>query len=122
MQSESNPHLYFISGQSPTNERGKTVGVGDFEVQVVQCFENLRRCLDSIGASFDDLLKLNILIVPMDEFDIVRSVRSRYLNPKKLPSITSSGVTSLVKKDWLIEIEAVVETRQRSLKKNLTHC
>ena len=114
VRSGSNPGLFYISGQSPTDERGNTVGVGDFEAQVVQTFENVKKCLQAIGATFEDVTKLTFLVVPMDKFDIVRKVRKRYLNQRKLPAITSVGVTSLVNKEWLIELEAIVETGSKS--------
>ncbi len=101
----------YISGQGPTDSFWRTVGVGDFQAQVVQAFENLGRCLRAAGTSFDRLVKLAIYVVPMDKFEIVRKVRKRYLNQKRLPSITSVGVTSLVNKDWMIEIEAVAELK-----------
>lgn len=101
----------YISGQTPTDRFGNTVGVGDFEKQIIQTFENLGRCLKTANATFDDLVKLTIYVVPMDKFELVRKVRKKYLNQRKLPSISSVGVTSLVGKDWLIEIEAIAELK-----------
>ena len=112
VQLDSNPFLFYISGQTPTDEYGNTIGVGDFEVQVVQSFENLQKCLVAIGATFHNVVKMCFYVVPMEKFDIVRKVRERYLDRNNLPAITSFGVPSLVNKDWLIEIDAVVEIKQ----------
>jgi enamine deaminase RidA (YjgF/YER057c/UK114 family) len=108
---DSNPHIFYISGQTPTDERGNTICVGDFEAQVVQSLENLQKCLAAIDATFHNVVKLTFYVVPMEKFDIVRKVRERYLDQNNLPAITSIGVTSLVNKDWLVEIEALVELK-----------
>ena len=103
-------NLVFISGQGPTDEKGETVGK-DFKLQVVQSFENLNKCLEASGCLTSDIVKLTFYVVPMEKFEVVRQIRKRYLDQENLPSITSVGVTSLVNKEWLIEIEAVAQTR-----------
>jgi 2-iminobutanoate/2-iminopropanoate deaminase len=110
-RSDSNPHIFYISGQPPIDENGHTVGLGNLEAQVIQSFQNLDLCLKVIGATFTDVMKLTIFVVPMDKFDVVRRVRERFLDRNNLPAITSIGVTSLVDRDWLVELEAVVEAK-----------
>ncbi|MGI0090608.1 MAG: RidA family protein [Nitrososphaerales archaeon] len=110
-RSESNPNLFYISGQPPVDYTGRTIGIGNFETQVIQSFENLGRCLHSIGATFDDIIKITFYVVPMNDFTVVRRIRKKYLNSRRLPATTSVVVTSLVNKDWLIEIEAIAEIK-----------
>ncbi|WP_372350334.1 Rid family hydrolase [Streptomyces sp. KL116D] len=43
---------------SRSTRRGALVGRGDPYAQARQVFENLRRCLASAGAGFDDVVKL----------------------------------------------------------------
>ncbi|MGI0079659.1 MAG: RidA family protein [Nitrososphaerales archaeon] len=106
----SSSSLIYVSGQGPIDENGKTVSL-EFEEQVTQVFENLKKCLRAADATFNNVIKVNFFVVSMKQFPILREVRKRYLNQEKLPSMTTVGVTSLVREDWLIEIEAVAELK-----------
>jgi enamine deaminase RidA (YjgF/YER057c/UK114 family) len=100
--------IVFISGQVALDANNEVVGKGDLRAQVVQTFENLKRALASVGATFDDVLKTNTYIVNYtpDMIGAVREVRSQYLPQEKAPASTLIGVQALVFEDLLIEIEA----------------
>lgn len=109
--------LLHISGQVAADAQGRVVGEGDLHAQTVQCFENLQRCLDAAGASFNDLLKTVIYVKHLSrpQREVIAEVRKKYLNPQHPPASTMIGVTSLVNEAFLIEIEAVAvldEARQ----------
>jgi enamine deaminase RidA (YjgF/YER057c/UK114 family) len=99
----------YVSGQVSVNERGEVVGKGDLRAQAVQTFENLRLALAAVGASFRDMVKMNLYVVGLkpEHVPILREVRSRHINAEQPPASTLVGVTALVGADWLIEIEAV---------------
>ena len=100
--------IVFISGQVALNANNEVVGKGDLRAQVIQTFENLKRALAAVGATFDDVLKTNTYIVNYtpDMIGVVREVRSQYLPQEKPPASTLIGVQALVLEDLLIEIEA----------------
>ncbi len=100
--------IVFISGQVALNANNEVVGKGDLRAQVVQTFENLKRALAAVGATFDDVLKTNTYIVNYtpDMIGVVREVRSQHLPQEKPPASTLIGVQALVLEDLLIEIEA----------------
>lgn len=100
--------IVFISGQVALNANNEVVGKGDLRAQVAQTFENLKRALVAVGATFDDVLKTNTYIVNYtpDMIGVVREVRSQYLPQEKAPASTLIGVQALVFEDLLIEIEA----------------
>ncbi len=100
--------IVFISGQVALDANNEVVGKGDLRAQVVQTFENLKRALAAVGATFDDVLKTNTYIVNYtpDMIGVVREVRSQYLPQEKPPASTLIGVQALVLEDLLIEIEA----------------
>lgn len=50
----------YIAGQIALDSSDSVVGRGDFRAQSVQVFENLKAALEAVGASFDDVVKLNI--------------------------------------------------------------
>src|SRR4051812_17362376 len=54
----SNGRLVFIAGQTPIDETGAVVGVGDYEAQVEQVFANLDRALKAAGATWANIVKV----------------------------------------------------------------
>jgi enamine deaminase RidA (YjgF/YER057c/UK114 family) len=98
----------FIAGQSAMDENGNTVGVGDPPAQVRQVFKNLETALASVGASFDDVVKLTVFCVDIDSVlaTIEEEKYKRFAQP--VPS-TTVQVARLVKPEWLLEIDVHVE-------------
>ena len=82
---------------------------GDFRMQAQQAFENLKAALAAIGATFDDVVKLNNYLVDIGtNLPALREVRDGYLNASRLPASTTVGVPGLAHPDALYEVEAVV--------------
>src|SRR5262244_2621030 len=52
--------IVYIAGQLGFGKDGK---MGDFRAQVTQAFENLKHALASVGANFDQVVKLNNYLV-----------------------------------------------------------
>jgi enamine deaminase RidA (YjgF/YER057c/UK114 family) len=99
----------YISGQVSVNERGETVGKGDLRAQTEHTFVNLKHALAAAGATFRDVVKMNIYVVDLkpEQVPMIREVRGRYLSAEQPPASTLVGVAALVRLDWLIEIEVV---------------
>jgi len=102
--------IAFISGQVSVDGNGKVVGAGDIEAQAVQVFENLKRALGGIGATFEDVIKFTIYIVEFSQErrKAVMNVRGRYISHDNPPAATMVGIDQLVEPELLVEIEAVV--------------
>jgi enamine deaminase RidA (YjgF/YER057c/UK114 family) len=102
--------IVLISGQVAFDKDGNLVGKGDMRAQTTQVFENLRAALDSVGATFDDVVKLNSFLVNMPEtLPTYREVRAKYLTQNRhQPTSTTVGVAALVHPDLLLEMEAEV--------------
>jgi enamine deaminase RidA (YjgF/YER057c/UK114 family) len=99
----------FVSGQVGVNERGEVVGKGDLRAQTEQTYKNLQLALAAAGATFGDVVKMNLYVVGLkpEHVPALREVRSRYVSAERPPASTLVGVSALVGADWLIEIEAV---------------
>jgi len=95
-----------VSGQLALDEDGKLVGEGDPAAQARQVFENLRRCLDAAGATFDDVVKLTFFVTDMAYMPAVRAARDEHISPGRLPAASAVQVAALVSPDFLMEIEA----------------
>jgi enamine deaminase RidA (YjgF/YER057c/UK114 family) len=97
----------YIAGQVAFDQTGALVGPGDIRAQARQVFENLRAALASVGAGFDQVVKLNLYLVDAGQLPAVREVRDQYVNTARPPASTAVEVRRLVLDDLLIEVEAV---------------
>ena len=96
----------FVSGQVAVNSLGAVVGAGDFRAQCVQVFENLRRALDSAGATFADVVSTSMYVTDLGHLAMLREVRARYLPADAPPASTLVQVVALYRPELMIEIAA----------------
>jgi enamine deaminase RidA (YjgF/YER057c/UK114 family) len=96
-----------VSGQVGVDESGQVVGKGDLTAQAEQAFANLEIALKAAGASFRDVVKMNLYVVGLTPglVPMLREVRARHVDRENPPASTLVGVAALVGADWLIEIE-----------------
>ncbi|MET9357080.1 RidA family protein [Streptomyces sp. NPDC006617] len=95
-----------VSGQLALDEDGRVVGEGDPAAQARQVFENLRRCLASAGAAFDDVMKLTFFVTDMAHMGAIRAARAEHIPDDRLPAASAVQVAGLVRPEFLMEIEA----------------
>ena len=100
--------IVFISGQVGLDASGNLAG-DTLEAQGTQVFENLKTCLASVGATFQNVLKLTTFVVNYKPEDraIIGGLRSKYLPSNNPPASTLVGVQALAVPGLLVEIEAV---------------
>lgn len=97
----------YIAGQTAVDENGNVVGKDDIEAQTRQVFQNLQKCLEAVGAKFDQVVKLNIYSTDLDaHLGFITKVRKEYF-PKEPVASTTVQVARLVHPHWLIEVEAI---------------
>lgn len=105
--------LVYLSGQVGLDSAGRVVGAGDLRAQTRQTFENLRRALAAVGATFADVVKLTYYVLDATQVGVVREERDRVVNVAAPPASTLVEVRRLFRDDLLIEIEAVAVVRGR---------
>jgi enamine deaminase RidA (YjgF/YER057c/UK114 family) len=99
--------IVYIAGQLGLKPDGKIAG--DFRAQTVQAFENLKAALAAVGATFNDVVKLNNYLVDITaNIGIYREVRDKYVNTAQPPASTTIGVPALARDGALFEAEAIV--------------
>lgn len=96
----------YIAGQVSLDQSGKLVGKGDFAAQATQVFENIKSALAAVGATFDNVVKVNTYVTDMGHIQTLREIRSRYYG-KNPPASTLVGIGKLALDDFMIEIEAI---------------
>lgn len=101
--------IIYIAGQLGLDVQGKLAGApGDFRAQAIQAFENLNLALESVGARFGDIVKLNNYLADMSHLPILREVRDRYVNVAAPPASTTVEISKFALPGALFEVEAVV--------------
>jgi len=70
----------FVSGQGPIDpDTGEIVG-DDVRAQTRRTMENLGAILAAAGSSLDDVLKAQVFVRDMDDYDAVNEVYAEYLS------------------------------------------
>lgn len=109
----SGSRLVVISGQVALDSMGQVVGTGNMTAQATQVFENLKRALAGVGATFNDVVKLNTYVTNMGQSQALRAVRDKYVNPDAPPASTLVEVRRLFRSEFVVEVEAIVAIPDR---------
>jgi len=102
--------LVFIAGQTATDIEGKLVGAGDFEAQCKQIFANLEAALQSVGASWGNVVHFtNYLVNREDQPKFVKYRLGFFptIFPNGYPPNTILFVDKLLQKEFLVEVQAI---------------
>lgn len=90
---ESGRMVYF-SGQTPLDPATGQLVQGGISAQTAQCFKNLFAVLAASGLQPDDVVKVNVYLVDMNDFVEMNAVYSRQFN-QPFPARTTIGVAAL---------------------------
>jgi enamine deaminase RidA (YjgF/YER057c/UK114 family) len=102
-------HVY-ISGQTPLTADGTLIGEGDFLAQATAVFTNLRTCLDAVGATGDDVVRMTFYVVDFgpEVMDAIYTAAFDVFGAG-FPSPTSTlvGVSALFHEGQRFEVDAI---------------
>jgi 2-iminobutanoate/2-iminopropanoate deaminase len=87
-------NLIFTAGQIPIDPATNQVVQGDIKEQTRRVLENLRAILESVGATFDDVVKVTIYMKDLNEFSAMNEVYSEYFKNSP-PARTTVEVSRL---------------------------
>jgi reactive intermediate/imine deaminase len=102
----SSGRTIYVAGQVAFDESGNVVGKGDFAAQATRVFENLKLALAAVGATFDNVVKVNTYVTDMSHIQTLREIRAKYYG-KLAPASTLVEIGRLAHPDLMIEIEAI---------------
>ena len=97
--------LLFISGIPGFDGKGALPDT--FEAQFGNVVANIRRILDEAGATFADLVKVNVLLTRASDVATMNKLYAEAFGPAPYPARTTCVVVSLPDPKMLIEIEGV---------------
>ncbi|CAN7753200.1 RidA family protein [Bradyrhizobium sp. LjRoot220] len=97
--------LLFISGIPGFDANGALPD--SFEAQFGNVVTNIKRILDEAGATFRDLVKLNVLLTRASDVATMNKLYAEAFGPAPYPARTTCVVVALPNPQMLIEIEGV---------------
>jgi 2-iminobutanoate/2-iminopropanoate deaminase len=103
--------LLFVSGIPGYDENGKLPD--SFEAQFGFVVRNIKRVLDDAGATFRDLVKVNVLLTRASDVAPMNALYAGAFGPQPYPARTTCVVQALPNPAMLIEIECVASLAGR---------
>lgn len=98
----------YIAGQLGLGLDDRLVGdPGDFRAQAKQALDNLKAALQSVGAEFKDVVKVNNYLLDIKHLPILREVRNSYFNMAAPPVSTTLAISAFAREGALFEIDAI---------------
>jgi enamine deaminase RidA (YjgF/YER057c/UK114 family) len=99
----------FISGIPGFDENGKLPD--GFEAQFANVITNIKRVLDQAGATFRDLVKVNVLLTRASDVAVMNKLYAEAFGPAPYPARTTCVMQALPDPKMLIEIEGVASLK-----------
>ena len=96
----------YVSGQIPLAPESMEIVSEDFSLQVKQVLENLKAIIVDSGSKLSDVVKLNVYLKDLTDFQSVNDAMSSVFD-EPYPARAAVEVSRLPK-DVLVEIDAVV--------------
>jgi len=103
--------LLYISGIPGFDANGALPDT--FEAQFANVVTNIKRILDEAGATFHDLVKVNVLLTRASDVATMNVLYASAFGPAPYPARTTCVVVALPNPDMLIEIEGVASLKER---------
>jgi enamine deaminase RidA (YjgF/YER057c/UK114 family) len=100
-------HPVYVAGQVPLGPDNQIVGVGDFQAQAWQAFENVRLALEAVGLNFYHVVKMQMFLTDIAHLPELREVRDQFINTAQPPASTTMQVAALFRPEVLFEIDVV---------------
>ncbi|MFB9141949.1 RidA family protein [Vibrio artabrorum] len=98
-------HYNNISAQLPLDPRVGAIVANGAKEQTMQCLNNIKEVIESVGHVMDDIVKLNIQLRDMADLDVLNDVCTHYFDGP-LPARTVIGVSD-IPMGALVQIDAI---------------
>jgi len=110
----SGESLLFIAGQISLDQKGEIIGKGDVVKQYEVILQQIKAIVEDAGGKMDNIVKLvHYIAVDVSSDEYLNKIYPKIADARKkvfnqnFPVSTMVGVTSLMHKDALIEVDAI---------------
>lgn len=86
--------LVLLSGQTPLDPATGALVTGDIQAQTRRCLDNLSAVLAAAGLTTDDVVKCNVFLTDMSDFEAMNAVYATYFT-EPYPARTTVAVAAL---------------------------
>jgi 2-iminobutanoate/2-iminopropanoate deaminase len=93
----------FLSGQIPIDPATNQVILSDIETQAIRVMENIKAVLTEARLTFDHVVKTNIFLTDLNDFNKVNEIYGRYVSEQ--PPARSTIQVAALPKGVRVEIE-----------------
>ena len=97
----------YVSGQGPADPDSREVEVETVRNETAQTLENISAILEAAGTSLDNVVKANVYLQNMDNYDDINDVYAEYMT-EPFPARAAVEVAALPI-EIAVEIEVVAE-------------
>jgi enamine deaminase RidA (YjgF/YER057c/UK114 family) len=98
--------LIYTSGEQGRDRNGDLPP--DIRAQSIQLLENIKAALAAVGATFDNVIKVNVYMLDLRKHQPIWSeVKQQYVNKTAPPASTTVQVSGLTREGALLEVEVV---------------
>jgi len=97
----------YLSGQIPLDPTTMEMQQSDFVTEAKQVFNNVSAVCEAAGGTIQDMVKVNIFLIDLDNFAMVNEVMAQYFE-QPYPARAAIGVKQLPK-GANIEIDGIME-------------
>ena len=98
-------NMVYSSGQVAWDNTGKLIGINDIRAQTIQALSNVVSVLKEGGADIDDVVKCNVYLKNMGDFQIMNEEFAKIFTIN--PPARTTVQTPMAEPEMLVEIEAI---------------
>ena len=96
----------YLSGQIPLDPQTMEIVTGEVEVHVRRVFDNLQAVAQAAGGDLSNVVKLNVYLTDMGNFQTVNKVMAEYF-AQPYPARAAIGVSALPR-GAVVEVDGVL--------------
>ena len=98
-------NIISVAGTAPIAADGSTVALGDVYGQTCRCLEIIENAIQQAGASLSDVIRTRVMLTDISLWQEAGRAHGQFFENIR-PACTFVEVSSFIKKDWLVEVEA----------------
>jgi enamine deaminase RidA (YjgF/YER057c/UK114 family) len=98
-------NIISVAGTAPIAADGSTAAPGDVYGQTCRCLEIIESAIQQAGASLSSVIRTRVMLTDISRWEEAGRAHGQFFENIR-PACTFVEVSSFIKKDWLVEVEA----------------
>ena len=98
-------NMISVSGTAPLADDGSNAFPGDMYNQTKRCISIIEKAILQAGGKLDNVIRTRVFLTDISRWEEAARAHGECFS-KILPASTFVGVSGLINRDWLVEIEA----------------